>query len=305
MLLGNGPYRVLVVDDDADMHTVTKLALKRMKFEGQRIELVSAHSAKEAFEYLKLHPQTAVILLDVVMETESAGLDAVRVIREEMNIHQSRIIMRTGQPGLAPEQKCIDEYDIDGYLPKAEVTRARLYSTVRTALRAYKQIIDLERHKQLLASLHESMLSLHAYESLEETLQKILATALSMTRSDFVMVDLETLESGGEASECVVFLGDGEQTPQRVEAIQKAYREQPELQNESGLVNFDKGTLLSLVIPRDLGQGFVYLEPALSDPLLKSLLPLLTGHVTNALYSTIALKMLESREGPFFDAAAV
>ena len=94
-------YRVLIVDDEPDIHQVTRLAIKRMRVDGKRIELASAHSKAEAIADLKEHTNTAVVLLDVVMETEDAGLQAVQTIRQELGNHAVRVLLRTGQPGVA------------------------------------------------------------------------------------------------------------------------------------------------------------------------------------------------------------
>src|SRR5438552_2082364 len=119
-------HRILIVDDEPDMHAITRLSLKGVRHGSRGIELGSAVSGREAVEFLREHPYTAVVLLDVVMETETAGLDACRAIREELGNHFVRILLRTGQPGVAPERKTIEEYDIDGYLPKAELSSNRL-----------------------------------------------------------------------------------------------------------------------------------------------------------------------------------
>src|SRR5438552_7535019 len=142
-------HRILIVDDEPDISMVTKLSLKGVSYRGRSIEFETAASGKEAIDAMKVRPDTSVILLDVVMETSTAGLDACRTIREELGNKLVRILLRTGQPGAAPEKQTIDEYDIDGYLPKAELTTNRLYAAVRTALKAYEELIELERHRQI------------------------------------------------------------------------------------------------------------------------------------------------------------
>ena len=125
------------------------------------------------------NPHIAVILLDVVMETDHAGLEACRSIREDLGNHFVRIILRTGQPGSSPEKETIDSYDIDGYLAKTEITSARLYSSVRTALKAYDELMDLERHKESLALIHDCAMSVHSFEPLQPALDRILGVALT------------------------------------------------------------------------------------------------------------------------------
>lgn len=142
------PWQVLVVDDEGDVHEATRLALRNLVIEGRPIRLLNAHSAKEAYEILTDEPDVAVILLDVVMESDDAGLRLVQRIREELENHAVRIVLRTGQPGYAPEIETIRAYDINDYKTKSELTRVRLFTTLAVAIRSYQQIHQLETSRQ-------------------------------------------------------------------------------------------------------------------------------------------------------------
>ncbi|MEZ5584864.1 MAG: hypothetical protein R3F37_20735 [Candidatus Competibacteraceae bacterium] len=102
--------------------------------------LLHAYSGQQARERLLEHPDIAVTLLDVVMETEQAGLDLISYIRDELGLDECRLILRTGQPGYAPEVSVIRDYDINDYRTKAELTHTRLITMISTALRAYQQL---------------------------------------------------------------------------------------------------------------------------------------------------------------------
>ncbi|SAL72954.1 diguanylate cyclase/phosphodiesterase [Caballeronia peredens] len=145
------PWHVLLVDDAPEIHEVTRLVLADAAFSGRPIELTSALSAAEARAYLAAHPGTALILLDVVMEEDDAGLELVRHIREQLDDHDVQIILRTGQPGMAPERDVITRYEINGYFLKTELTAQKLTSIVVTGLRTYETIQAL-RCAQTLAS---------------------------------------------------------------------------------------------------------------------------------------------------------
>jgi len=138
------PWNVLIVDDEEDIHEVTKLALKRKMWRNRPMALTSAFSRKEAEEVLKSKPTTFfhASLVDVVMETDDAGLQLCKFIRSHC-ARTLRIIVRTGQPGVAPPDKVLNEYDIDYYLAKPEVTVDRLYSVVRACLRSSQDIATL------------------------------------------------------------------------------------------------------------------------------------------------------------------
>jgi diguanylate cyclase (GGDEF)-like protein len=145
-------WKVIVIDDEPSVHQATRLALKNFTFEGKSLELISAYSGAEGKELItKIHSEIAFVLLDVVMEASDSGLNVVRYIREELHNHQVRIILRTGQPGEAPEESVILNYDINAYQLKVELTRQRLLTTVISALRSFRDIVTLERQRQQLA----------------------------------------------------------------------------------------------------------------------------------------------------------
>jgi response regulator RpfG family c-di-GMP phosphodiesterase/CheY-like chemotaxis protein len=138
---------------------VTRLVLANLRFENRPLQFLSAHSGREGMEMLKAHEDIALVLLDVVMETDHAGLDVVRYTREELGNHFVRIVLRTGQPGQAPESRVTTEYDINDYKEKTELTTQKLSATVRVALRGYRDIITIERarnglEKVIQASAH-------------------------------------------------------------------------------------------------------------------------------------------------------
>jgi diguanylate cyclase (GGDEF)-like protein len=142
---GDDPWRVLVVDDDPDVFRVTELSLKRLRFRERAVELLTASSGDAARACFSQERDIAVALIDVVMETETAGLDLIRTIRTEFGLSDTRIILRTGQPGQAPERDVILNYEIDGYAEKAELTAMKLFTTVVAALRAYETMSNLSR----------------------------------------------------------------------------------------------------------------------------------------------------------------
>lgn len=150
-----GSWNVLIVDDDQEVHAVTRFALGDIQFEGRHLEFHSAYSAREGERILAEIPDIAVILLDVVMETDRAGLDFVKTIRETVGNRLTRIILRTGQPGQAPEAHVVLDYDIDNYKAKSELTAIRLVTSVISALRSYRDLSMLEATRQGLQKILE------------------------------------------------------------------------------------------------------------------------------------------------------
>ena len=145
---GKPTWRILIVDDEPDVHRATELALKEVSIEGRQIEFVHAYSAQEARTRLAENTDLAVMLLDVVMETPDAGLQLIRHVREELGNRSLRVILRTGQPGYAPEIDTIRAYDINDYKTKSELTRVRLFTSLTVAIRSYWQIHQLEANRR-------------------------------------------------------------------------------------------------------------------------------------------------------------
>jgi len=151
------PWRVLVIDDDPDLHSVTRLCYVDFRHDGRPVQVLSAHSAAEAREVLAHNPDIALVLLDVVMETEHAGLDLARYIRDELRNRMVRIVLRTGQPGQAPPREVVRQYEIDDYRTKTELTFERLQVLTVTALRTYQLLRAQEARERQLAQYSDEI----------------------------------------------------------------------------------------------------------------------------------------------------
>lgn len=141
------PWLVLIVDDDDSIHQITTLVLNNFEFEQRPLKLLHAHSAREALTLIQQHDDIALGLIDVVMETQHAGLELVKTIRQQLKNQRMRLILRTGQPGEAPEEHVIRDYDINDYKNKTEVTAIKLKTLLYAGLRSYRDICIIEHHK--------------------------------------------------------------------------------------------------------------------------------------------------------------
>lgn len=168
-------WEVLIVDDEESVHSITKAVLKNYEIEGRKIKFYSAYSGKEAIESLKQNPNIAVVFLDVVMESNHAGLEACKEIREVLKNDMVRIILRTGQPGTAPENEVILKYRINDYKEKTDLTASRLFSCMVTAIRSYQDLYNLEQNKEGLRKVIEATKSISEKPSIELFLEGILA----------------------------------------------------------------------------------------------------------------------------------
>ena len=154
---GEEAWLILVVDDEPDVHSMTALILSDLRYRDRPLKLLSAYSAAEAKHYLEHYPRIAVALIDVVMEDDHAGLTLVRAIRRELRNSDIRLVLRTGQPGQAPQRQVVLDYDINDYRSKAELTADDLVISIIAALRSYEHIVSIEtkvaeRTRELLES---------------------------------------------------------------------------------------------------------------------------------------------------------
>lgn len=176
------PWKVMIVDDEQEVHNVTKLALRRFSFDGRQVEFISAYSALEGQRLLRENEDTAVVLLDVVMEDEGAGLRLAKYIREELNNKLVRIILRTGQPGQAPEYEVITAYDINDYKEKTELTTQKLYTTLVAALRSYRDLRIIDMNRKGLQKIVDSAGTIFEMQSMQKFASGILAQLVALLR---------------------------------------------------------------------------------------------------------------------------
>jgi response regulator RpfG family c-di-GMP phosphodiesterase len=183
-------HKILIVDDDYEVHRITEIALRNLEFEERSLEFINAYSSQEAFKILNEIDDIEVILLDVVMESEDAGLKLVKRIRDELKNYKVRIILRTGHPGIAPEKNIVIDYDINDYKAKTDLTAIGLTTSVISSLRSYRDIFRLESNRNGLKKVIDSTSSLFNYESLGITtfLTGILAQLSSIVDADDSMV---------------------------------------------------------------------------------------------------------------------
>jgi len=175
---GLQPWKILVVDDETGIHDVTRLVLRRMKYAESPVELISAYSAQEAEEIIKVTPNIAVAIIDVVMENDQAGLDLVKMIRNHYGMNRLRIILRTGNPGMAPEREVIQHFEIDDYRDKTELTADRLFTAVYTALRSFNTLKTIDETAHGLDQIIRSVDSLLQDENTNSVLLNALLNNL-------------------------------------------------------------------------------------------------------------------------------
>jgi signal transduction histidine kinase/DNA-binding NarL/FixJ family response regulator len=179
-----GTWTVAVIDDDPAVHEGTRFALYDYSLNGQGIEIVSAYSAEEGRTLMRANPNIAVILLDVVMETDDAGLKLVDYIRTQLKNETVRIILRTGQPGQAPERRVIVDYDINDYKAKTELTADKLFTALTAALRGYQQLQRMVETRRGLEMIIDGASTLFDFKSMQRLAEGVLTQLASLLNVD-------------------------------------------------------------------------------------------------------------------------
>ncbi len=182
----------MIVDDDDDVHLLTKTVLRNLNFKGKSVEFLSVYSGEDAVSLMNKVDDIAMILLDVVMETDDAGLQAAKKIRQDLNNNLVQIILRTGQPGTAPEHDVVIDYAINDYKEKTELTSRKLTTAVVTSLRSYENMKTLDATKRGLRKIIDSSESMFDESNAKEFTRGILFQLISLLRLNH---DSDTIES--------------------------------------------------------------------------------------------------------------
>uniref|UniRef100_UPI0005B29CEF DUF3369 domain-containing protein n=1 Tax=Methylobacterium sp. B34 TaxID=95563 RepID=UPI0005B29CEF len=175
-----GAWVIAVIDDDPAVHDGTRYALASYTLDGRGLEILTARSAAEARVLLAERRDVAVVLLDVVMETDNAGLELVDYIRRELRQETVRIILRTGQPGQAPERRIIVDYDINDYKAKTELTADKLFTSLTAALRAHQQLKRLDETRRGLEIIIDAAPMLLDHKSMQRLAEGVLTQVASL-----------------------------------------------------------------------------------------------------------------------------
>ena len=296
------PWKVLIADDEAIVHEITRQVLRNLRYEGRSVEFLSAYSGAETKKIVEEQDDIAVIILDVVMETETAGLDTAEYIRKTLKNDYVRIILRTGQPGTAPERKIILEYDINDYKDKTELTAKKLFSAIVTAIRDYNLISRLNRCLlgiETVVSALRDLLKIRTYESFAEGIMIQVLSLLDLEENG-LYVDAAGCTTVEKEGRYIVIAGSGQfadpaykdgsrDLPREItEMLDKSMREKGHIHANGEFVGF---------IPSESGDGpkLLYLQGIDGlDPKHRHILEVFLTNVSAGLDAVIELEALRA-----------
>ncbi|HEY2248051.1 MAG TPA: DUF3369 domain-containing protein [Bradyrhizobium sp.] len=201
-------WKIAVIDDDQAVHEGTRFALSDYSLNGAGLEILSAYSAAEGRNLMRDNPDIAAVLLDVIMETDVAGLELVEYIRNEIHNETVRIILRTGQPGQAPERRVIVQYDINDYKAKTELTADKLFTSLTAALRSYQQLERMVQTRRGLEIIIDAASTLYDFHSMQRLAEGVLTQLASLLNVDCAGI-LVLRDDGSKREDFSVLAGSG------------------------------------------------------------------------------------------------
>ncbi len=203
-------WKVIIVDDELEVHHLTRMVLSDFEFDGRSLDFISAYSETDALRVIRENPDTAIILLDVVMDQDDSGLKIVKYIRDQLKYQSVRIILRTGQPGQAPEKTVITNYDINDYKEKTELTSQKLFTTIMAALRSYRDIMVIENNKIGLEKIINSSADLFELKSMRKFASGVLTqlTSIMNLNKNALHCNSYAVSKGQEAIYILAATGD-------------------------------------------------------------------------------------------------
>jgi signal transduction histidine kinase/response regulator of citrate/malate metabolism len=202
-------WKVAIIDDDPAVHEGTRFALSDYELRGQTLEILSAYSAAEGRSLMRDHSDIAAVLLDVIMETDAAGLDLVDYIRNDLHNETVRIILRTGQPGQAPERRVIVQYDINDYKAKTELTADKLFTSLTAALRSYQQLERMVQTRRGLEIIIDAASTLYDFKSMQRLAEGVLTQLASLLNVDCAGILVLRDDVGSSGPDFSVLAGSG------------------------------------------------------------------------------------------------
>ncbi len=205
----SGEWKLLIVDDEQIVHESTKMVLSDFSYQDKKLSFLCAYNSEEAKKLLTDNDDIAIVLLDVVMERDDSGLQLVRFIRDELKNTFIRIILRTGQPGQAPEEEVVVNYDINDYKMKTELTLQKLLTTIISALRSYSNIMELEinrRGLERIITIENELYEVHVISDFAKLLLSKVKTMYDIGGDSFY---LRRYKEGENVTRSIVYAATG------------------------------------------------------------------------------------------------
>lgn len=201
---------VLSVEDNALFQQTLVHTLKNMLIHGHSLEVLTASNSAEARLMLEQRADINLVFLDVVMETDDAGLQLVNVIRHTLNNPIIRIILLTGQPGQAPSRQVMERYDIDDYWTKTELREDNLFNTLNGNLKTWRRMEELRTAREGMENVvaaSQAISRRHDALQFSQTVLDEIDRIIGISDGGIMSLELDDLVSNPTRSEIIVATG--------------------------------------------------------------------------------------------------
>ncbi|QCZ92546.1 EAL domain-containing protein [Salinimonas iocasae] len=212
------PWTVLSVEDDPGYQQSLLNGLAALKVKDRPVECITANSATSAAAILAERSDIAVILLDVVMERDDAGLFLINTIRNVLGNNEVRIILLTGQPGMAPRLDTMRDFDVDEYWNKVDLTEDKLRTIVASNIRTWQSMTELNsarRGLQMIVEASKAITSRHNIDGFTKTVLAEISRIIGVPDSGGVACAYRNAQQLPEDSTIVAATGDFARHQQR------------------------------------------------------------------------------------------
>ncbi len=229
-------WKILVVDDEPSVLELTEIMLRKLKLLDREIHVISAQDSEQARQAMVENPDTALIILDIVMETRDSGFEFIGYVRNTLQNNTTRIVIRTGESftGWSPS-KIANHYDIHDYVEKTRLTKERFLTIITCALRYYQHILERMRFEEMMVQTEKMMsvagLAAGISHEINNPLNIILQSIQNIVRhtsldvpknfevANECSVELEPIHAYLEKQRVFMFLGFAKEAAQRTASI--------------------------------------------------------------------------------------
>ncbi len=145
-------WSVLVVDDDPVVRHLTRENLRGVDVDGLPLEIDACENT-DAARKLIAATEYALIIMDVAIETEFAGLDLVEELKRSPGVGFTQVVVQSATPMTERSGRQAGMSGIADYWRKGEIAPLRMQVLVRGLVRAYATARSLHAEQLYLRKL--------------------------------------------------------------------------------------------------------------------------------------------------------
>lgn len=251
--VGNTTYKVIVVDDDIGILDSMSILIRRKNY-----EYVGVTNPLDAIELVRKE-HFDLMILDYIMEPVNGDkvIEEVRKFNDDIYI-----LLLTGHKDLAPPLETMENFDIQCYCEKSDKFD-QLILLIESAIKSIAQRRTIEKFRDGLNKIIESVPKIYQLQPLENILEEILSHLMPLVYSSnaFILADnIENLDNEDRKSilqgigkyNCDITSFMNSLSPEFMDAIGRS-------RNNQETIRIDTGVIIPLVVDSN-SIGVIYVE---------------------------------------------